>query len=159
MDKKYAIIRLFIALCLVFMSGQSLATSPPKSPAKANDAGALSIDLTVIQASKTGAIDTRLDPELKKQLPRTFSDGFKGFTFVEKHAFSVNHADSVVKRLKNTKVIAFSNMGRDGGKLRVRLDFDGANVMMRVREGELWFHARRQKGGKALILAVRARSK
>ena len=56
MDKKYAIIRLFIALCLVFMSGQSLATSPPKSPAKANDAGALSIDLTVIQASKTGAI-------------------------------------------------------------------------------------------------------
>ena len=49
-------------------------------------------------------------------------------------------------------------MGRDGENSE-RLDFDGANVMMRVREGELWFHARRQKGDKALILAVRARSK
>jgi hypothetical protein len=116
----------------------------------------ISVALTVIQASKDGTADPKL-ATLQNEISRSFK-GYKGFTLIETHAFQIKHADSAVKRLKNGKAVVFSNMGKEGSKLRVRLDIDGANVMMNVREGELWFHARREKGAKALILAVRARS-
>jgi hypothetical protein len=117
---------------------------------------AISVELTVIQASKDGTADPKLSA-LQNEISRSFK-GYKGFTLIEKHTLQIRHADSAVKRLKNGKAVVFSNMGKDGSKLRVRLDIDGANVMMNVREGELWFHARREKGTTALILAVRARS-
>ena len=153
MDIKHRLIRPLLACLFVLFAGHASAGTPTTS----NKMDTVAIELTVIQASKSGKVDTRLST-LKNELTRSFA-GYSGFTYVEAHAMDVNHADSAVKRLKNGKVVVFSNMGKDGKKLRVRLDIDGANVMMKVREGELWFHARREKGAKALILAVRARTK
>ena len=149
---RHALIGSLAAVLVVLLSAHAWADAA----APIQNTETLSIELTVVQASKKGSVDPRLT-KLGNDLARSFK-GYKGFSFVEAHTFGVKHADSAVKRLKNGKVIVFSNMGKDSQKLRVRLDIDGANVMMKVREGELWFHARREKGAKALILAVRARS-
>ena len=149
---KHALIGTLTIVAVFLLSANSWAGST--SPSQNTDT--VSIEVTVIQASQKGSIDRRLSP-LQSELTRSFS-GYKGFSFVEAHTFDVKHADSTVKRLKNGKVVVFSNMGKDNQKLRVRLDIDGANVMMKVQEGELWFHARKEKGAKALILAVRART-
>jgi len=120
-----------------------------KVPAK------IAIDVTVIEASQGGAMDPRLKA-LARELRRSFSK-HTGFALKQRLQLKLPKAKSVAKRLNVGKVLALTYLGVAGRMLRVQLSFDGAQSVMKVRDGGFWFYARRLRGKKALILALRAR--
>ena len=112
--------------------------------------------VTVVEAAKD---KTHVDPKLKtleKELKRSFA-GHTHFKFKEKLSMTLPKAKSVAKRLQAGKPLVLTYLGDEKGMLRVQLNYDGAQSVMKVRNGGLWFYARRLPGKRALILALRAR--
>ena len=142
---------------LVFLGAAMVASAFALSPTMVRaGADTISLEVTTVQAGQGGQNDKKLG-KLLGELKRSFKS-YKAFNLSQRMTLKVGKAQSVVKRLKDGKSLVFSNMGIVGGLLRVQLDIDGTSVTMRVKNGGLWFHAKRLKGQRAWILAVRART-
>lgn len=140
-------------LCLLLTAP---ALAAPNVPTGSPSEG-LSLEVTVIRASAKGKSSGSLGP-LLGQLQRSFR-AYKSFQKVEQVKLVLQKAAVKVKRLKDGKTLILSNLGREGKTLRVQVSVDGSNVTMRARSGDLWFHAKQLKEGRAWILAVRASAK
>jgi len=117
----------------------------------------IALEVTVVEAGTKGA---SMDPKLKslaRELKRAFSKHTQ-FTWKQTLSTKLAKAKPTANRLKIGKTLVLTYLGVESKMLRVQLSFDGAQSVVKIRNGGLWFYARRLKGNKALILAIKARA-
>jgi hypothetical protein len=156
MTRRIAATALAVALAALLLApARAAAGERPTVPDKA---GAITLEVTVIQASNEG---TAVDPKLAP-LRKYFESSFKRFTRFEhlgEHQATVPEGGETTTQVVGSLPLTMRFLGRDQGLLRVQVDFAGAKMTMKVRDGRLWFHAGRKHGSGILVLALVARGK
>jgi hypothetical protein len=143
-----------VASLLLLMVPMGHSAKTKTSPTKSMVGETLNLDITAIVATKGKPyFDKELSP-LAGELTRSFPK-HRHFKFKERFRLSVKKAASAARRLQSGKSVIVTYLGHDKRFVRVQLSFDGAQSIMKVRNGSLFFYARKGKQKKLLILAMR----
>lgn len=139
-------------------SPQPDAAAPTVSTApQAGNREQVGLSVTVILASKqAGSLDKTLD-RFRSTFERSFAQ-FKGFRNLGDYRLDIPKGSAAERSLVDGKKLAVRYVDFDEPRrfIRMEFEFDGAKMIMQVKDGGLWFHAGRKHGDGILILALTA---
>jgi hypothetical protein len=135
-----------LGLCLTLAVSDARADEGPK---------AARFEVTVVHASPKEAPS---DPSLGKlatYLTKSFKR-YKSFKKLKVIKLASARNKGARGKLPGGKALTLTYLKTEGGFVHVKLELDGLNTTIRVRDGGLFFHAGRRYEDGILVLAIQA---